>query len=86
MLHGNTDNLDALIREEKEKVAQELFQEAWNSALQEGIEPSILAESAIVSALTHLQQSEGESAVSELVESLPSRMDSGHFCPNRVLQ
>lgn len=86
MLHETTDNLDALIREEKHRVALEFFQEAWNNAVQEGIEPSILAESALLTALTQLYENDGETSVVELLDTLPDRLESGHFDANRRLQ
>ncbi len=81
-----TDNLDKLIKEEKHRVALEFFQDAWNSAVEEGIEPLILAETALLTALTQLQSNEGENSVSELLESLPKRFESGHFDATRRLQ
>ena len=80
------ENLDRLIREEKHRVAKEFFQEAWNGAVQEGIESSILAESAVVIALTRLHSSEGEKQVTGLLDSLIARLESGHFDPDRKLQ
>ena len=41
MLRETNENLDALIREEKHRVAVEFMQEAWNSAMQEGIDTFI---------------------------------------------
>ena len=86
MLQENSDNLDALIREEKHRVALEFFQDAWNSAIQEGIEPAILADSAIVNALTNLSSAAGEQPVETLIAELPSRNESGHFIADRSLQ
>ena len=86
MLQENSDNLDALIREEKHRVASEFFQDAWNSAIQEGIEPSILAESAIFNALTNLSSADGSELVTTLIEDLPNRNESGHFIADRSLQ
>ncbi len=86
MLLESADNLDNLIQEEKHKVALEFFQDAWNNAVEEGIEPSILAESALMTALTQLQSSEGSTTVEKLVDSLPDRLESGHFDGTRSLQ
>ena len=86
MLHESPENLDALIREEKHRVAVEFIQEAWNSGVQEGIEPAILAESGLVAILTKLHAEEGEHAVTSLIDSLSGRLDSGHFDESRILQ
>ncbi len=86
MLQESNENLDALILEEKKRVALEIFQEAWNVAIQEGIEAPILAEIAMFNALTQLGQAEGDESVADLVAALPSRQESGHFVLNRSLQ
>jgi hypothetical protein len=86
MLSENSENLDALIREEKHRVAVEFIQEAWNSAIQEGIEPHILAESGLFAILTQYHAQVGEAAVVELINSLSDRLESGHFDADRVLQ
>jgi len=86
MLQHSHDNLDALILEEKKRVAQEFFYEAWANAISEGVEPSILAESAVSTALSLLVEAEGEKSVDGIVAALPQRHECGHFLPNRSLQ
>ncbi|EFL90642.1 hypothetical protein [Ahrensia sp. R2A130] len=86
MILDSDENLDALIREEKQRVASHFLHEAWDSALEEGIEPTILADSAIDVALTRLFTEAGEDNVRGLIESLSDRLASGHFDASRVLQ
>lgn len=86
MLHKPDETLDALIRAEKERVAQEIFEEAWDSAATEGIEPQILAEQAITLLLKRLHKSDGEQALAQLIDALPDKLASGHFLPHRILQ
>ncbi|PCH47064.1 MAG: hypothetical protein COC23_02655 [Hyphomicrobiales bacterium] len=86
MLHKSASELDKLITEEKRRVATEFFSEAWSNALAEGIEPSIIAESALFTALSRLTEAEGECSASHLVEALPAQFECGHFLPNRSLQ
>ncbi len=86
MLHETPENLDALIREEKQRVAVEFIQEAWNSALREGIEPSILADSGLRAILTQFYAHDGEKAVVELIDGLSEKLRCGQFDANRVLQ
>ncbi len=86
MFHETSDDLDSLIREEKHRVALEFFHEAWASAVQEGIETSILAESVLRTALMNLGAVEGENAVADIVSRLPERLESGDFVMNRSLQ
>jgi len=86
MLHEIPDNLDALIREEKRQVAVELIQDAWDNAIREGIEPGIVAESALVFALRQLCIEDGDPAVEALVGTLGDRHQSGEFIPGKSLQ
>ena len=86
MLRETNENLDALIREEKHRVAVEFMQEAWNSAIQEGIEPSILAESGVMAILTQFHKNEGEDAVLALIGGLEEKLDCGLFDADRILQ
>ena len=86
MLAASADELDTLTREEKGRVALEFFQDAWNQSVQEGIEGAIIAESAIVAALSELHRREGEAAVARIIDALPDRVEAGDFDPDRVLQ
>lgn len=86
MILESDDNLDALIREEKQRVASHFLHEAWDSALEEGIEPNILADSAVDVALTRLFTEAGEDSVRSMIEALSDRLASGHFDATRVLQ
>jgi len=86
MLQNNPDNLDDLILEEKHRVAVEFIEEAWHNAVQEGIEPSILAESGIFAILTQYYSHDGEEAVNQLIDGLTARLESGHFDAKRRLQ
>ncbi|MEL6968491.1 MAG: hypothetical protein AAGM04_14035 [Pseudomonadota bacterium] len=86
MLHEIPDNLDALIREEKEQVALDLIEDAWVTAQQEGIESAIFADSALAFVLTRLNYEEGDAAVSQLIRSLQERCENGAFVANKSIQ
>lgn len=86
MLQPTYDKLDQLILEEKKRVALEFFAEAWSNAVDEGIEPTILAEQALYTALSRLSDEASEKAASDLVQELPHQLESGHFLRNRSLQ
>ena len=86
MLRESPENLEALILEEKQRVATEFIQEAWNSAMQEGVEASILAESGLKTILTQYYAHGGENAVHKLIEGLAEKLRCGHFDADRVLQ
>lgn len=86
MIEQNEVVLDDMIIEEKKRVAVEFFREAWFAALAEGIEPHILAESALYTALSELTRYHGETCVSAIVSQLPQQVENGDFLIDRVLQ
>ena len=80
MGHGLTD-LDALVREEKRLTAEENHCEAWADGLSAGIEPEIIAEAALATALGELLRASGEAAVLSLIERMRDRVIAGEFMP-----
>ncbi len=86
MIEQNEVVLDEMIIEEKRRVAVEFFREAWFAALAEGIEPHILAESAMYTALSELTRNQGESSVCAIVNRLPQQVENGEFLIDRVIQ
>ncbi len=52
----------------------------------EGIEPHILAESALYTALSELTRNQGETCVSAIVSQLPQQVENGDFLIDRVIQ
>ncbi len=78
--------LDEMIIEEKKRVAVEFFRDAWFAALAEGIEPGILAESALYTALSELTRNQGETSVYAIVNRLPEQVENGDFLIDRVIQ
>ncbi|MCO5159769.1 MAG: hypothetical protein M9939_01425 [Mesorhizobium sp.] len=73
--------LDALMREEKRLTALESQTEAWADGLSAGIEPELIAEVALTTALTELLRSCGEDAAVALVDRMRERIISGEFTP-----
>lgn len=86
MIEAKEIALDELIIEEKKRVAVEFFREAWHAAMAEGIEPHILADSAMFAALSELARSQGETSVSAMVSRLPQQVENGEFIIDRVIQ
>lgn len=60
--------------------------EAWEEALQDGIEPEMLANAALFAALTDLIDVYGESAVAKMTSGLPRRIHHGEFTLRRTAQ
>ena len=86
MIEPNEAVLDEMIVEEKKRVAVEFFREAWFAAIAEGIEPHILAESAVFTALSELTSDQGEASVAIIVDRLPEQVKNGTFLINRTIQ
>jgi len=86
MIEPNEAVLDEMIVEEKKRVAVEFFREAWFAAIAEGIEPHILAESAVFTALSELTSDQGEGSVEIIVDRLPELVKNGTFLINRTIQ
>lgn len=59
---------------------------AWEEAIEEGLDPDMLANAALFTALTGLVATYGEEAVSQLAKGLPMRIISGEFSEKRALQ
>lgn len=83
MEHGVTD-VDALVREEQRLTAVENHCEAWAEGLSAGIEPEIIAEAALTTALRELMRSCGEDQALALIERIRERVVAGEFEPERV--
>lgn len=83
MAHGLTD-LDALVREEKRLTAVENHCEAWADGLSAGIEPEIIAEAAMTTALAELLRASGEQAALALIERMRDRVIAGEFEPEQI--
>ena len=77
--------LDALVREEQRLTAAESHSEAWAEGLSAGIEPEIIAEAALATALGELLRSTGEATALALIERMRDRVVAGDFEP-RALQ
>jgi len=83
---NDRDKLDALIEREKRAYAREYFCEVWENALEEGIDPEILAEAMIEGALSELAVKNGASEASRLIDQLKELDKLGLFPANRTLQ
>ncbi|AKK20317.1 hypothetical protein V9J15_00745 [Candidatus Liberibacter africanus] len=79
-------DFDALLFHEKMQVAIEYQNEAWAGGIADGIEPEIIANAAITQAIRETVRIQGEDKVELLLNSLISRMLSGEFSPERVVQ
>lgn len=74
-----SNEIDMLIREEKRLTAAESQAEAWAEGLSAGIEPEIIAEAALATALTELMRNASEQVALTLLERMSERVKAGEF-------
>lgn len=72
-------DIDVLIREEKRLTAVESYEDAWAEGCAAGIEPDIMADAAIATALEELVRANGEAAALSLMERMRERLVAGEF-------
>ena len=60
--------------------------EAWEEALDDGIEPKMLANAALFAALADLIDVNGENAVAKMTTGLSRRINQGEFTLRRTAQ
>lgn len=71
---------------EKKRVALTYLIEAWEEAIAEGVDPEILAHTALFAAFSDLISTYGEEPVAVLAERLPERIRAGEFTLDRPVQ
>jgi hypothetical protein len=74
-------DIDVLIREEKRLSAVESYEDAWAEGRAAGIEPDIMADAAIATALSELLRSSGEQGALALLDRARERLIAGEFDP-----
>lgn len=78
-MNYSLNDIDAIIREEKRLTAVESHCEAWAEGLSAGIEPEIIAEAALSTALRELVKTAGEDSAVLLLEKMRKLALSGAF-------
>jgi hypothetical protein len=78
--------LDSHELDEKKRMALEHILDAWQDALQVGIEPDVLASAAMFTALSDLIEAYGEEPVAKMTRGLPNRIRLGEFTIDRTVQ
>ena len=76
--------LDKLIAGEQRLEALRSHGEAWASGIRDGIDPAILADTALYTAFHELIRCSGEAAALAIAARLHDRIISGEFEPERV--
>jgi hypothetical protein len=70
---------DAPSQDEQKAIALDAILDAWDGALARGVEPALLASTAIFAALTDMVDLYGTEAVAEMCAGLPERVRRGEF-------
>ena len=68
------------------QLALEYLAEAWNSAEEDGLDPSSLAHASLFAALATFVKMHGDEAAADLIEQLPERIRNGEYNLERILQ
>jgi predicted YcjX-like family ATPase len=71
---------------EERQVALEYVAEAWNEAEEDGVAALALAHASLFAAITSLVDHHGETAIADLIASLPERIQAGEYTLGRSLQ
>lgn len=82
---ADADSLPENEREERQ-LALEYLAEAWNSAEDDGVDPSALAHASLFAAITTLVNAYGDDAAANLIGTLPDRIRAGEYNLTRRLQ
>lgn len=80
-IEPSASELDALVREEKRLTAVESHTEAWADSFCAGIEPDIIAEAALATALSEIVRRGGENAALALIDRMREKVIAGDFDP-----
>jgi hypothetical protein len=83
-MHMTVADIEAMIEEEKRSTCAECHSAAWAEGLLAGIEPEIIAEAALTTALTELGKDGGEERLVALLEAMRERVLAGDFLPDRT--
>ncbi|WP_274424231.1 hypothetical protein [Chelativorans sp. YIM 93263] len=83
-MHMTVAEIEAIIEEEKRSTCIECHNAAWAEGLLAGIEPQIIAESALSTALSELGKGDGEEALLSLLDRMREQVIAGEFNPDRT--
>jgi hypothetical protein len=82
----STEQLDAMIREEKRLIIRDLVADAWELGIEAGIEPQFLAEHFVTAAIEELFAAEGAHSAEKLASRLSQAIEGGLVPIPRQLQ
>lgn len=71
-----------LSNDEQRRIGLRVILGAWDAALGQGVEPEMLASSALYAAFTDMVDIHGAEAVANFAATLPDRIRAGEFTPS----
>jgi hypothetical protein len=71
---------------DQKRVALGFLNEAWDSAISEGVDPDIVSHAALFTAISDLVQAYGEEAVAEMTKGLAKRINAFEFSVDVTVQ
>jgi hypothetical protein len=80
---SSVDDATAHMQAERAR-ALEIILDAWDLALEDGIDPANIASAVVFAAFTDLVENHGEEFVAQMVEGLPGRIRAGDFTLSEV--
>ncbi|MCB1439828.1 MAG: hypothetical protein H6888_05135 [Nitratireductor sp.] len=80
------EEIDALILAEKRSITREIFAEAWERALEDGIEAEVIARAFIDGALGELARASGDSEALKMIAMIRSMEQGGEFLLDKTIQ
>nr|WP_265515589.1 hypothetical protein [Nitratireductor luteus] len=83
-MHMTIQDIEAKIEEEKRTTCAASHSAAWAEGLWAGIEPEIIAEAAMQTALSELARNGGEDSLVLLLEHMRDRVLKGDFYTDRT--
>ena len=86
MLNGGEEPESDREITEKKQAAVSLLDEAWDVADSSGIDPEIMSQAALFSALATLVTIYGEMPVAQLIEKIPDRIRCGDYTLHQIMQ
>jgi len=86
MSYETPDNLDLLIEREKQLVAEEYFQNMWDAAIADGIDPEIIARALMLGSLSEISRNGSDSQALSLLAEMDQLAVNGDFLPAKTFQ
>ncbi len=75
----DTAAMEAAEEDKQKSMALEMLLDAWDEAVSSGVDPELVAFSAMFAALTDMVDTYGEEPVADMASALPDRIRRGEF-------